>query len=63
MGLTKRIWQSTAEEAEWHFKHCTIGQEDDRDSGTTAWCEEHRIDVTDCLPDYEPDYDDRDEDE
>jgi hypothetical protein len=42
---------------QWHYDHCELDREDDRDSGTTMWCIKHEIDVTECMPDfdYEPD--------
>jgi len=51
MSQAGRAFQEKQEEAQFHYDNCEIEQENDRDSGTTAWCIEHEVDVTECLPD------------
>ena len=63
MGATKRLFQQEQDKKRWHYEHCTIEYESDKELGTSAYCVEHDIDVTDVLPDNPPDYDDREEDE
>ena len=55
MKTSKDIAIEKKQDALWHYKNCTIERQDDPESGTEAWCDEHKVDVTECLPGY--DYD------
>ena len=57
MGMSKRIFQTKREEAQWHYKHCEIETDTDPGWGTSGWCVEHNIDVTEFLADNYNDYD------
>lgn len=50
MGGSKRTFMALQEEKQWHFNNCHIEYDNDPDSGTSAWCDEHKIDVTSVLP-------------
>lgn len=54
MGLTKQQIPSDMKSKQWHYENCTIEYETEYGYYIKyAWCEEHKVDVTSCLPQYE----------
>ena len=54
MGYTKKLYQELQEKAQWHFDHCEWEYEPNEIPA--AYCTEHGVDVTECLPEpIEPD--------
>ena len=63
MQTSKDIAIEQKQKSQWHYEHCSI--EHERNEIPAAWCQEHLVDVTECLPEpIEPDaYDNSEENE
>lgn len=60
MSIVKRLLEQKRQEAQFHYDNCELEYETDEGYITSMWCDEHKVDVTECLPEYEPNQDEPD---